>query len=199
MARKVGGKANGRSHGLALHILDPAQFETIDDVRRFVEQGAFGRVGCAIREVLCPDDGASTQAACGSALGDQARLAAFYLIEDLEEIAKAASRGAFPALRRTFLPAFDEAVREEHRRALLFVALASGKWSETVVRELFARLAPERPVQGEPPGPRPFDGVAAGAPTKQGMRPPSRVTPDRAGWRAGSAGRGCSRRTADRW
>src|SRR5262252_6152745 len=116
-------KANGKPLPLALQILDSAKLGTIEEVRRFVEHGAFGRVGCAIREVLCPDDAERTHTACGSELGGQARLAAFYLIDDLEEIAKAASRGAFSELSTTFVPAFDEAGREEHRRALLFVAL----------------------------------------------------------------------------
>jgi hypothetical protein len=84
MARRT----NGKAHGLRLHILDAGQFQTIDDVRRFVEGGAFGRVGCSVREVLFPDDAARPHGACGNPLGDRARLAASYLIEDLEEIAK---------------------------------------------------------------------------------------------------------------
>ena len=145
MAKRNGKpKANGKREAmLTLELLDPLKFQTLEDVRRFVEGDAFPMMAYAIGRVACP----SVELADGQLgeLGNQARLAAYYVARDLAAIAKAASRGKPVRGVVEDCGAFDAEGREKHRRALLFVALSSGDNgvpTEHTRRAVLAQLAP---------------------------------------------------------
>ena len=98
------------SRALELHVLDPEQFRSINDIRRFVRDADFTSLVRAVQHLRC------VEAAQDERTRGAPTLASFLLAE-LVELAQAAARGA-PA-HGVAAAAADVVVGPEDRRAFL--------------------------------------------------------------------------------
>lgn len=134
-----------------LRILDPLvlfHYHTVEEVREFVSEGAFGLLTAVVQRALVGELGPANEPTPPELVSflDEARVAAWALADDLETLAKVAASPASNDAEILGEPCdpsvFDPAALDAHRRALLLVAMFSrDDFGDERTRALYELLA----------------------------------------------------------